>query len=101
MALALRRFLAPFSRPRLRVLYSRPSGDFAVQDGHVARLRRGPGARFEVETSSPSETAHRCRIWVSATQPTLLMLRGEKVVAIAIGCLPLREIEQLIAHSLG
>jgi len=29
------------------------------------------------------------------------MLRGEKVVAIAIGCLPLREIEQLIAHSLG
>jgi len=29
------------------------------------------------------------------------MLRGEKVVAIAIGCLPRREIEQLIAHSLG
>jgi len=29
------------------------------------------------------------------------MLRGEKVVAIAIGWLPLRELEQLIAHSLG
>jgi hypothetical protein len=82
-------------------LYCRPAGDFAVQDGHVARLRRRPGARFEVETSSPSEAAQRCRIWVSATQPTLLMLRGEKVVAMAIGYVPLREIEHLIAHSLG
>jgi hypothetical protein len=38
---------------------------------------------------------------VSATQPTLLVLRGEKIVAIAVGCLPLREPEPLIAHSLG
>jgi hypothetical protein len=38
---------------------------------------------------------------VSATQPTLLVLRGEKIVAIAVGCLPLRELEPLIAHSLG
>jgi len=101
MALAFRRLLATFSRPRCLLLYCRPVGDFAVQDGQVAQLRRKLGARFDVETSSPSKAAQRCRIWASATQPTFLMLRGEKVVAIAIGCMPLREIEQLIAHSLG
>ena len=101
MALALRRPLAPFALPRLLVLYCRPVGDFAVQDGHVARLRRELGARLEVETSSPSDAAQRCHTWVSATQPTLLVLRGDEIVAIAVGCLPLRELEQLIARSLG
>jgi len=37
---------------------------------------------------------------VSATQPTLVVLRGEKVVGMAVGCLPLRELEQLLAQSL-
>lgn len=67
----------------------------------MARLRREFGARLEVEICSPSDAAQRCRTWVSATQPTFLVLRGDKIVAIAIGCLPLRELEQLIAHSLG
>src|SRR5712671_3382988 len=96
MALAIRRPPASHARPRLRVLYCRPIGDFDVQDGYVARLRREFGARLEVETSCPSEAARRCRTWVSATQPTLLVLRGDEIVAMAVGRLPLSELEQLI-----
>jgi hypothetical protein len=33
---------------------------------------------------------------VSATQPTLLVLRGDEIVAMAVGRLPLSELEQLI-----
>ena len=101
MALALRRRPAPFARQRLLVLYCRPLGDFAVQDGQVAQLRREFGAQLQVATSSPSDAAQSWRTWVSATQPTLLVRRGEKILAMAIGCLPLRELEQLIVHSLG
>jgi hypothetical protein len=101
MALALRRPAAPLPRSRPLVLYCRPPGDFAVQDNQTARLRRELGSSVEVETTSPSDAAQRCRTWVSATQPTLLVLRGGKVVAMAVGCLSLRELEHLIAHSLG
>jgi hypothetical protein len=31
----------------------------------------------------------------------LLVLRGERIAAMAVGALPLRELEDLVAHSLG
>jgi hypothetical protein len=101
MALALRRPPARFARPRLQVLYCRPAGGFAIQDGQLARLRRKLGHQLEVERCSPSEAAQRCRTWVSPTQPTVLVLRDEKIIAMAVGYLPLRELEHLIARSLG
>jgi hypothetical protein len=101
MTLPLRLPPAPCSRPRLLLLYCRPAGDFAVQDGHVAQLQRTLGAQLDVETVSPSAAAQRHRTWVSATQPTLLVLRGEQIVAIAVGNVPLRELDGLVARALA
>jgi hypothetical protein len=63
----------------------------------MARLRRE--LRTPFETCSPSDVARRHRIWVSATQPTLVILREEKILAMAVGCLPLSELEQLVKHA--
>jgi hypothetical protein len=90
MALALRK---PTPVPHLRLIYSRPDGDFAVHDELVAGLR-GPDLHFEV--CPPRTAAQLVRIWVSATQPTVLLLRGAEVVAIAVGRFPRRELERLI-----
>ena len=94
MTLASAAHPARLARPRLFVLYSRPPGDFALQDSRTARLQREHGV--PVETCSPSDVARRCRTWVSATQPTLVILREDEIVAMAIGRLPLSELEQLL-----
>jgi len=88
---------ARFARPPLLVLYSRPPGDFALQDARTARLRRELGV--PVETCSPADVARRCRTWVSTTQPTLVILREDQILAMAVGSLPLRELEQLLMQS--
>ncbi len=64
----------------------------------MARLRRKLGVLFE--TCSPSDAARSHRIWVSATQPTFVILRGDAILAMAVGYLPLRELEQLLRHAL-
>ena len=64
----------------------------------MARLRRELGVLFE--TCSPSDAARGQRIWVSATQPTFVILRGDAILAMAVGYLPLRELEQLLRHAL-
>ena len=82
------------------VLYSRPEGDFAEQDGHVASIRRDQRRELDVLTCSPSEATRRLRTWVSSTVPTILILRRGEIVGCAVGRLPRRELETLIHRAL-
>jgi hypothetical protein len=100
MALPLPKQRAPFARPRLLLLYCRPSGGFAAHDALVAALGDELAADVDVETRSPSEAARRLRAWVSATQPTLFVLRDGAIVAVAVGPLSRFELERLVQHAL-
>jgi hypothetical protein len=101
MGFALQIRPAPLAPPRSLLLYCRPFGDFAVQDARVDELVRESGLRIELETLSPSSAARRLRTWVSSNQPSLILLRGGEIVSIAVGCLPRRELQRLIEHSLA
>lgn len=82
------------------LLYCRPSGNFAAHDDHVAALRDEHSNQLDVETCSPTEAARRLRTWVSATQPTVLVLRDGAIVGVAVGSLPRLELERLVRHAL-
>ncbi len=63
-------------------------------------LDRELASRLDVERYAPAEAARRLRTWVSATQPTLLLLRDGGIVAVAVGVLSRLELERLIRHAL-
>lgn len=88
---------APSLRPRLQVLCCRPN---AVADDQLATLDADVAAQVDVERCSPQEAACRLRTWVSATQPTLILLRDGGIVALAVGALSRLDVERLIRHAL-
>jgi hypothetical protein len=81
--------------------YSRPPGNFAVQDAQMDLLRKRYNQRMRFERSSPLRAAWKYRTWTSAQQPMLLLLRGNQVVYAAIGRLPTRELETAVERALG
>ncbi len=89
------------ARPRPQLLYCRPSGTFAAHDGLVTQLREELGGELEVETLAPREAAKRLRTWVSATQPTLVIVRDGDIAGVAVGPLARVELERLIRHVLS
>ena len=99
MALALRQ-RAPIARPRPQLFYCRPSGIFTAHDALVAQLRQERDGELDIETLAPHEAAHRLRTWVSATQPTLFVVRDGDILGVAIGPLARVELEHLIRHVL-
>lgn len=101
MALALRRARTPIARPRSQVLYCRPPGTFTAHDALVAQLCEENDGTLDVVTLKPREAAHRLRTWVSATQPTLVVIRNGDVIAIAVGALPRVELARLIHRALS
>ncbi len=84
----------------MRLLYCRPSGAFAAHEEVVAQLCDEYGAALDFETRAPADAARRLRTWVSATQPTLLVLRDREIVALAVGPLPRLDVDRLIRHAL-
>jgi hypothetical protein len=88
---------APSLRPRLQVLCCRPSG---VKDDELATLDADVAAQVDVERCSPQEAGRRLRTWISATQPSLILLRDGGIVAMAVGVLSRLDVERLIRHAL-
>ncbi len=84
----------------LILAYSRPAGDFAVQDAQMELLRERYNHRMRFERCSPFQARGRYRTWISTEHPTLLLLRGNQVVYAAIGRLPLREVRTLVERAL-
>jgi hypothetical protein len=68
---------------------------------HLESLLEQFGRVVRCEVSSPAVAARRCRTWISATQPTIVLLREGEMIAMAIGHLTRLELEQLIVHAIG
>ena len=87
-------------QPRALLVYSQPGEGAGMNEDPLANLDRELAARLDIESHSPPEAARRLRTWVSATQPTLLLVRDGNVVAVAVGALSRLEIERLIRHAI-
>jgi hypothetical protein len=87
-------------RPRLRLVVCAPPAGLATHDAPMPILDRELASQLDVERYAPAEAARRLRTWVSATQPTLLLLRDGGIVAVAVGVLSRLELERLIRHAL-
>ena len=100
------RFAAPPLRPatalqpRVLLVCSRPGESAGVNEDPLADLDGELAARLDIERHSPPEAARRLRTWVSATQPTILLVREGVVVAVAVGALSRLELERLIRHAI-
>ena len=80
--------------------YSRPAGDFALQDAQMESLRERYDHRVRFERCSPLQARSKYRTWISTEHPMLLLLRGNLVVYAAIGQLPIREVRTLVERAL-
>lgn len=85
---------------RTLLVCSRPAAGAGVNDELLASLDGDLAARLDIERHSPPEAARQLRTWVSATQPTLLLVRAGNVVAVAVGALSRFELERLIRHAI-
>jgi hypothetical protein len=85
---------------RVLLVCSRPGTSAGANDDLLANLDGELAARLDIERHSPPEAARRLRTWVSATQPTLLLVRDGSVVAVAVGALSRLELERLIRHAI-
>ncbi len=84
----------------LILAYSRPAGDFAVQDAQMESLRERYEHQMQFERCSPFQARSKYRTWISNEHPMLLLLRGDQVVYAAIGQLPVREVRTLVERAL-
>jgi hypothetical protein len=84
----------------LILVYSRPAGDFAVQDAQMKSLRERYEHRIRFERCSPFQARSKYRTWISTEHPMLLLLQGNQVVYAAIGRLPVREVRTLVERTL-
>jgi len=85
----------------LTLAYSRPAGDFALQDAQIDLLRNRYHQRMRFERSSPVRAARKYRTWTSSEHPMLLLARSSYVIYAAIGRLPTRELETAVERALG
>ncbi len=84
----------------LTVAYSRPVGDFALQDAQMESLRDRYDHRMRFERCAPFQARSKYRTWISTEHPMFLLLHGDQVVYAAIGRLPVREMRTLVERAL-
>lgn len=97
---AVRHAPRPERDARALLVCSRPDASAGANEELLVTLDGELAARLAIERCSPPEAARRLRTWVSATQPTLLLVRDGIVVAVAVGALSRLELERLIRHAI-